>query len=343
MGCADHGPQRGARDDVTPHTRPPADDDGDPHAWCGRCCAFEGKIEIELVCRAGVRLRGAPPQSGRWVDGDRHTADASGSGRTNPAADRHGRSESRANGVRAPPHTLEQGEQLYCSLSWAEDLASPQDIDEANRADSPPRGDTGAAGWGGRGSPDHRFRDPIQRSAAYDQRPHLYADRGRPWRRSPTNRLPEDGPAGERNWDYRLQPGCGTRPSPSRHCTTWNSTGRPMSSCSSWADPGGQRRRRPADHVRGSTAGATLNRVFPRGPSSGYGGGASPGADRQWRLRTSAKTDVFGAVPGLDPAAHAAAVSACPGRAVADRPVAGPSVRPRSGRSPTRGIWGGSR
>ena len=70
--------------------------------------------------RAGLRLRA---HAGAWslVDDDRHTADATGAGqtirlRTDMAIGVEGER------VRAR-HTLEQGEQVYCALSWAEGLA----------------------------------------------------------------------------------------------------------------------------------------------------------------------------------------------------------------------------
>ncbi|HEX4624649.1 MAG TPA: glycosyl hydrolase family 15, partial [Solirubrobacteraceae bacterium] len=61
-------------------------------------------------------------------------------------------------------HELAQGEQLYCSLSWAEGLRSPQTVDEANaRLAATSRF---WRSWLGHARlPDHRWRDPIQRSA----------------------------------------------------------------------------------------------------------------------------------------------------------------------------------
>ena len=42
------GPTRD-EDEITPHTRPPADEDGD-HVLLRTVLCLEGKIEIELVC-----------------------------------------------------------------------------------------------------------------------------------------------------------------------------------------------------------------------------------------------------------------------------------------------------
>ena len=188
------GPSRG-EDEVTPHTRPPADDDGD-HMLVRTVLCLEGKIEIELVCEP-VFDYGRTPAEWSLVDGDRHTADASGAGRTirlrtDMALGIEGER------VRAR-HTLEQGEQLYCSLSWAEDLASPQDIDEANARLAATR--RYWRGWLGRARlPDHRFRDPIQRSAL-TIKGLTYMPTGATVAALTTS-LPET-PGGERNWDYR--------------------------------------------------------------------------------------------------------------------------------------------
>ena len=61
-------------------------------------------------------------------------------------------------------HTLQEGEQVYCSLSWGEGLRSPQDLADANaRLAATSRY---WRGWLGRARlPDHRWREPIQRSA----------------------------------------------------------------------------------------------------------------------------------------------------------------------------------
>ena len=96
-------------------------------------------------------------------------------------------------------HTLQEGEQLYCSLSWAEGLASPDDADEATA-----RLDATAhywRAWLGRARiPDHRWREPIQRSAL-TIKGLTYMPTGATVAALTTS-LPET-PGGERNWDYR--------------------------------------------------------------------------------------------------------------------------------------------
>ena len=75
-------------------------------------------------------LYGRTPAKWSLVGEGRHTADATGADQTirlqtNMAVGVEGER------VRAR-HTLEQGEQLFCALSWGEGLVSPQSIDEAN-------------------------------------------------------------------------------------------------------------------------------------------------------------------------------------------------------------------
>jgi GH15 family glucan-1,4-alpha-glucosidase len=109
------GPRRGV-DTVTPHTRPPADDDAE-HLLVRTVGCLDGSVEIELVCepvfdygrdagRVGAGRR-RPAHRRR----DRRRAD-------DPAAHRHGarhRGQPRARAARRC-----SGRALYCSLSWAE-------------------------------------------------------------------------------------------------------------------------------------------------------------------------------------------------------------------------------
>jgi alpha,alpha-trehalase len=97
-------------------------------------------------------------------------------------------------------HSLEQGDQAYCALSWAEQLAVPQDVDQANaRLAATTRY---WRRWLGRARlPDHRWRDPIQRSALA-VKGLTYMPTGATVAAATTS-LPET-PGGERNWDYRF-------------------------------------------------------------------------------------------------------------------------------------------
>ena len=189
------GPTRG-EDNVTPHTRPPADDDAD-HMLVRTVLCLEGKIEIELICEPAFDY-GRTPAEWELVGDDRHTADATGAGTTiRLATDMALGIE--GDWVRAR-HTLKQGEQLYCSLSWAEGLASATDIDDANARIAATR--RYWREWLGEARlPDHRWRDPIQRSALAIKGL-TYMPTGATVAALTTS-LPET-PGGERNWDYRF-------------------------------------------------------------------------------------------------------------------------------------------
>jgi alpha,alpha-trehalase len=189
MGPRDH------EDLITPHTRPPADDDAD-HMLVRTVECLEGRVEVELVCEPAFDYGRAPAE---WtaVDGNRHAADASGAGVTiRLSSDLDLGVE--GNRVRARHH-LEPGDRAYCALSWAEGLAGPGDVDEAvARLAATSRY---WRGWlDGARIPDHRFRDPVQRSAL-TIKGLTYMPTGATVAALTTS-LPET-PGGERNWDYR--------------------------------------------------------------------------------------------------------------------------------------------
>ena len=71
------GPRRGV-DTVTPHTRPPADDDAE-HLLVRTVTCLEGNVEVELVCEP-VFEYGRTPAEWALVGDDLTTADASGAG-----------------------------------------------------------------------------------------------------------------------------------------------------------------------------------------------------------------------------------------------------------------------
>jgi GH15 family glucan-1,4-alpha-glucosidase len=188
------GPSRGV-DTVTPHTRPPADEDAD-HLLVRTATCIDGHVEVELICEPVFDYGRAPAD---WLlgDDDVHTADAAGAGqtirlKTDMALGIEG------GRVRAH-HTLRAGERLYCSLSWAERLASAEDFDDATR-----RLDATTRFWrdwlGRARLVDHRWRDPIVRSALAIKGL-TYMPTGATVAALTTS-LPET-PGGERNWDYR--------------------------------------------------------------------------------------------------------------------------------------------
>jgi alpha,alpha-trehalase len=188
------GPRQG-EDRVTPHTRPPADHDAD-HLLVRTVTCIDGRVEIELVCEP-VFDYGRTLAAWTLVDGNRHAADASGAGQTvRLQSDMELGIE--GNRVRAR-HVLEQGEQLYCALSWAEGLAAPQTIQEADaRLAATTR--FWRAWLAGARLPDHRWRGAIRRSALAIKGL-TYMPTGATVAALTTS-LPET-PGGERNWDYR--------------------------------------------------------------------------------------------------------------------------------------------
>jgi GH15 family glucan-1,4-alpha-glucosidase len=187
------GPYSGD-DEITPHSRPPADDDGE-HSLVRTVVCIEGEVEIELVCEPAFDY-GRTPATWTLVDG-RHAADASGAEQTfRLRSDLPlGIEENRVRGR----HVLEAGNRSYCALSWAEGLAAPQDAAEAEAR----LANTARfwRAWLGRARiPDHRWRDPIQRSAL-TIKGLTYMPTGATVAALTTS-LPET-PGGERNWDYR--------------------------------------------------------------------------------------------------------------------------------------------
>ena len=189
MGPWDH------EDQITPHTRPPADDDAD-HMLIRTVECLEGRVEVELVCEPAFDY-GRTPAEWTLVDGDRHAADASGADQTIrlrsdlPLGIEENRARAR--------HVVEAGDRAYCALSWAEGLVAPENVDDAEAR-------LGATtrfwrSWLGRARiPDHRFRDPVQRSAL-TIKGLTYMPTGATVAALTTS-LPET-PGGERNWDYR--------------------------------------------------------------------------------------------------------------------------------------------
>jgi GH15 family glucan-1,4-alpha-glucosidase len=188
------GPRQG-EDQITPHTRPPADDDAD-HLLVRTARCLEGEVEVELVCEP-IFDYGRTVAELALVDGGRQVAEASGAGQTLRLATSMELGVE-ANRVRAR-HVLRAGEQLWCALSWAEALAVPANLEEANeRLAATTRF---WRSWLGRARiPDHRWRPHIQRSALAIKGL-TYMPTGATVAALTTS-LPET-PGGERNWDYR--------------------------------------------------------------------------------------------------------------------------------------------
>jgi GH15 family glucan-1,4-alpha-glucosidase len=187
------GPRRG-EDTITPHTRPPADEDAE-HVLVRTVACIDGSVEIELVCEPGFDYGRS---LGEWsLSEDRHRADATGAGQTiRLQTDMLIGIE--AHDARAR-HVLHEGEELYCALSWDEAATIPANVEEAK---------TQLAAttrfwrnWLARARiPDHELRPLIQRSALAIKGL-TYMPTGATVAALTTS-LPET-PGGERNWDYR--------------------------------------------------------------------------------------------------------------------------------------------
>jgi alpha,alpha-trehalase len=186
---------RNREDEVTPHTRPPADDDGD-HMLVRTIECPEGSVEVELICEP-IFDYGRAPAEWTLAEGSRNMADASAAGLTIRLVSDLALGVEGSH-VRAR-HTLNAGDRAYCVLTWAEELDAPKDIDEAEARIAATN--RYWRHWLGRARiPDHRFREPIQRSALAIKGL-TYMPTGATVAALTTS-LPET-PGGERNWDYR--------------------------------------------------------------------------------------------------------------------------------------------
>ena len=187
------GRRRGA-DTVTPHTRPPADEDAD-HTLVRTASCIGGTVEIDLVCEPAFDYGRVP---GAWtLSDDGHRAEVEG-------ADQALRLETDMllgiEGGRARArHVLRAGETVFCALAWSDEARVPGTVDEAvEQLDAT----TGFwRDWLARAFiPDHEFGPLIQRSAL-TIKGLTYMPTGAAVAALTTS-LPET-PGGERNWDYR--------------------------------------------------------------------------------------------------------------------------------------------
>ena len=187
------GPRRGA-DTVTPHTRPPADEDAD-HALVRTARCIGGMVEIDLVCEPAFDYGRVPAE---WtVSADCHRADAGGADQAlwlqtdMLVGIEGGRARAR--------HVLRAGETVYCALAWSEEACVPTTAEEA--IEQLEATTMFWRDWLARAMiPDHELGPLIQRSAL--------AIKGLTYMPTGaavaalTSSLPET-PGGERNWDYR--------------------------------------------------------------------------------------------------------------------------------------------
>jgi alpha,alpha-trehalase len=180
---------------VTEHTRPPADADAD-HTLVRTVECLSGTVELELTCEPAFDY-GRVPAEWTVIDGDKHTADATGGGqtvrlRTDLSVGVEG------NRLRAR-HVMSEGDRAFCALSWADQFVVPPTVDAAFHQVS-----ATIAFWrdwlANSRMPDHRWREALQRSALAIKGL-TYMPTGATVAALTTS-LPET-PGGARNWDYR--------------------------------------------------------------------------------------------------------------------------------------------
>jgi GH15 family glucan-1,4-alpha-glucosidase len=179
---------------VTPHTRPPTDEDAE-HVFVRMAVCLEGEVEVELTCEPVFDYGRVPAEWAVSEEGRR--ADATADELTiRLQTDMNVGVE--GDWVRAR-HTLKPGESIYCALAWAEELKAPMNVEEAEA-----RLDATTRYWRnwlkGARLPDHRWRGAINRSALAIKGL-TYMPTGATVAALTTS-LPET-PGGERNWDYR--------------------------------------------------------------------------------------------------------------------------------------------
>jgi alpha,alpha-trehalase len=187
------GPRRG-KDTVTPHTRPPADEDAD-HALVRTATCIGGMAEIDLVCEPAFEYGRVP---GNWsLSEDEHRAEATGADQAIQLQSdmllgiEGGRARAR--------HVLREGETVYCVLGWGEQARIPATAEEATTQLAATT--SFWRDWLARAFiPDHELGPLVQRSALAIKGL-TYMPTGATVAALTTS-LPET-PGGERNWDYR--------------------------------------------------------------------------------------------------------------------------------------------
>ena len=187
------GPRLG-EDTVTPHTRPPSDEDA-YHTLVRTAKCIDGSVEIDLVCEPAFDYGRVP---GEWaLSPDRHRADATGGEHALRLQTdmllgvEAGRARAR--------HVLRVGETAYCALSWSDEALVPDTAEEAiGQLETTTRF---WRDWLARAAiPDHELGPLLQRSAL-TIKGLTYMPTGAAVAALTTS-LPET-PGGARNWDYR--------------------------------------------------------------------------------------------------------------------------------------------
>ncbi|WP_238007207.1 glycoside hydrolase family 15 protein [Dactylosporangium sp. AC04546] len=181
-------------DCVTPHTRPPTDADAS-HMLVRTATCIDGRVEVEAICEPAFDY-GRTPASWQLENGRHQAAGTAAGVSIRLQSDiKLGVEGHRIRGR----HTLNQGDTVYCALSWSDSVPAPADAVSAVAAI-----DWTVNYWrnwlAGARIPDHEFREAIQRSALATKGL-TYMPTGATVAASTTS-LPET-PGGARNWDYR--------------------------------------------------------------------------------------------------------------------------------------------
>ncbi|MFC7245040.1 glycoside hydrolase family 15 protein [Catellatospora aurea] len=181
--------------EVTPHTRPPSDYDA-AHLLVRTARCLKGEVQLEVICEP-VFDYGRTPATWSLADGDCSAAVAEGAGRS---LRMHSDLALGIEGGRVRgQHVLRAGESAYCLLSWGASGNIPPDAERAHALVEETT-DYWRTWLAGARVPDHRWRDPLQRSALVIKGL-TYMPTGATVAALTTS-LPET-PGGERNWDYR--------------------------------------------------------------------------------------------------------------------------------------------
>ena len=196
---------RETEDEVTPHTRPPADDDAD-HLLVRTVRCLEGTVEIDLVCEPAFDY-GRTPAEWTLVDGESACRRRDRRGPDHPAADRP---RARRGGQPGPGPARAVGRRgvlLRPVVGRGTGRAGRRRRGQ-RAAWTPPRG-SGAPGWDGRGCPTTAG---ATRSSArpWPSRASPTCRPGPPWRRS-RRRCPRRPAAS--GTGTTATPGCATPPS----------------------------------------------------------------------------------------------------------------------------------
>ncbi len=183
------------------HTRAPTDFDAD-HLLVRWVECVQGQVQLEVVCEPMLNY-GATPAQWSAVDTSKeggYALDAGDGDKHHPSLRLYSDMRMGIEGNRVHArHTMSEGEQRFCAISWTEALGGPRTAAEAKVCLD--QTSHFWRTWLADGTyPDHPWRGHLQRSAlalkglTFMPTGALVA--------APTTSLPET-PKGERNWDYR--------------------------------------------------------------------------------------------------------------------------------------------